>query len=482
MALLSAAELREELKHFASTAIREELAALKESLISELRGAEREQAEPSRKLVLEAHHGAAPGEVPAASSSPRDASLLVDQKEAAVMRDVTGSVRYMGLHGGQENDGRNKSRCSGFMMYCSDIIHNPYFEMLSAWLVVLNAVWIGVSTDWVARNWTTTVPDWFHYTDWLFCVFAVVELFIRFGAQGIAFFYEDQWRWNLFDTVVVSTQVADLAVSVIERSESFSEAASQRTIQGLRVLKLVRILRIARIASAFPELHILISSIIDSLQSLFWTMVLIFACLYGVAVVITQVVSDHKIAMGREVMEQHQEEMLHFFGSLDSTMVALYMVISEGIHWSELMNQLEETLGSWVKLLFVAFTGFELFAMMNIITACFVDSAMKVAAKAETKEVLDSLWGLLCQDAARDVDTDEKIVTREQFIAAYGHESMRKFLDLINAHTEDPDHVFSMIDRDLVAQWCPFPFFWFKRFPCKKRDLNEPTKNWVPLL
>ena len=58
------------------------------------------------------------------------------------------------------------------------------------------------------------------------------------------------------------------------------------------------------------------------------------------------------------------------------------------------MNQLEETLGGWVRFLFVAFTGrvdtcwfgiheafainvapilpgFELFAMMNIITACF---------------------------------------------------------------------------------------------------------------
>eukprot|EP00438_Fugacium_kawagutii_P003805 Skav205033 [mRNA] locus=scaffold2669:102881:103692:- [translate_table: standard] len=35
----------------------------------------------------------------------------------------------------------------------------------------------------------------------------------------------------------------------------------RRARASLRVLKLVRILRIARIASVFPELHILISSI-----------------------------------------------------------------------------------------------------------------------------------------------------------------------------------------------------------------------------
>ena len=51
----------------------------------------------------------------------------------------------------------------------------------------------------------------------------------------------------------------------------------------------------------------------DSLQSLFWTMVLIFACLYAVAVVITQLVSDHKIAVGKESMEASEGRPGHVF-------------------------------------------------------------------------------------------------------------------------------------------------------------------------
>ena len=43
--------------------------------------------------------------------------------------------------------------------------------------------------------------------------------------------------------------------------------AKSRALRGLRVLKLVRILRIARIASVFPELHILISSIMAPLRT-----------------------------------------------------------------------------------------------------------------------------------------------------------------------------------------------------------------------
>jgi len=480
--------LREELKTFASTSVRAELLALKESLISELRGDSQEAPKRSPVVSSEALHGAVEAEASPrrsrllswdrqnrqAEPAPRPQSTrsfaasvadsLLGQDESsearqAMERDLQAkygqgfgkklrrssrdaSARYMSLESNEEGT-PTSSRLSSC---CTSILSSYYFDMGSAWLVVFNACWIGLSTDWVARNWSNAMPDYFHYGDWVFCVLALAELFVRMGAQGLHFFYEDHWKWNVFDTLVVATQVIDLLGSVLERSALTSQTSYQ-TIQGLRVLKLVRILRIARIASAFPELHILISSIIDSLQSLFWTMVLIFACLYAVSVVITQLVSDHKIAIGREEMEK-EEKMLEFFGSMDTTMLSLYMVISEGIHWSELMEPLEENMGRWVRIVFVAFTGFELFAMMNIITACFVDSAMKIAAKAETQEVLDSLWGLLDSHATFDEASQQKVVTKEQFIGTYGEASMQKFLDLINAHTEDPTHVFAMIDRD----------------------------------
>lgn len=387
-------------------------------------------------------------------SSSSDAKKAMERDlKATYMRHTKkgpkgSGARYMSLETTDlENQQAPKTRCSAMQTCCRAVLNSHYFDVLSAWLVVFNALWIGLSTDWVARNWSQNMPDWFHYGDWAFRISAIGELFIRMCGQGLHFFYEDHWRWNLFDTIVVATQVADLGGSVLERSAT--GGPSHPSLQGLRVLKLVRILRIARIASVFPELHILISSIMDSLQSLFWTMVLISACLYAVSVVITQLVSDHKIAVGKEGMEAGgKEEMLEFFGSLDTTMISLYMVISEGIHWKELMDPLAENMGSWVRVVFVAFTGFELFAMMNIITACFVDSAMKIAANAEKQECLDSLWGLLDQEAVYDAKIQKKVVTKEQFIGNYGEPSMTKFLDLINAHTEDPKQVFAMIDRD----------------------------------
>lgn len=237
-------------------------------------------------------------------SSSSDAKKAMERDlKATYMRHTKkgpkgSGARYMSLETTDlENQQAPKTRCSAMQTCCRAVLNSHYFDVLSAWLVVFNALWIGLSTDWVARNWSQNMPDWFHYGDWAFCISAIGALFIRMCGQGLHFFYEDHWRWNLFDTIVVATQVADLGGSVLERSAT--GGPSHPSLQGLRVLKLVRILRIARIASVFPELHILISSIMDSLQSLFWTMVLIFACLYAVSVVITQLVSDHKIAVGR---------------------------------------------------------------------------------------------------------------------------------------------------------------------------------------
>eukprot|EP00434_Breviolum_minutum_P001199 symbB.v1.2.001050.t1/scaffold33.1/size517934/2 len=509
MAEADMASLRQELLLFARTALREELQSFKESLLTDLRGKEEEVAAPKHRTVPEAVHGALPKEAASSTASTSTSARrgkilgwgaagsassmqLAEQSEAessttrragpqsmaqhvvdsllgdsssteakkALERDLKATymrnkkaknagARYMSLETSDLDNPQAgvTTYCAPIRACCLAVMNSHYFDVLSAWMVVFNAVWIGLSTDWVARNWSTDMPFWFHFGDWIFCILAIGELLIRMCAQGLQFFYEDHWKWNLFDTIVVFTQVADLGGSVLERSAQ-GEGTSHPSIQGLRVLKLVRILRIARIASVFPELHILISSIMDSLQSLFWTMILIFACLYAVAVVLTQLVSDHKIAVGKEAMEEGGEEMLEFFGSLDTTMISLYMVISEGIHWKELMDPLVENLGKWVRIVFVMFTGFELFAMMNIITACFVDSAMKIAANAEKQECLDSLWGLLDDEAVYDARTQKKVVTKEQFIGSYGEPSMTKFLDLINAHTEDPKQVFTMIDRD----------------------------------
>lgn len=318
----------------------------------------------------------------------------------------------------------------------NDLVATDTFDVASGFVVILNAAYIGYETEWVAQHWTDSVPAWFLLGDIAFCLMTCLEVTIRIVALGPSFFYTVGCGWNWFDFLVGLMQVLEVAMDL--------SASGKRDwkLGCARMLKLARICRIARVASVFPQLHILVSSIMDSLGALFWTLMLIFACIYAAAIALTQLVNDHKVLVGAEDMEKHEEEILELFGGVQKSMLSLYMVISEGIHWSELSNPLAENISPWVSPAFVIFAGFMLFAMMNIITANFVDSAMKIAARAEANDCLEAVWKTM---EARVGDGGH--VTKDVFVSYFNDPGMSKFLELTDADGENPEEIFRLIDE-----------------------------------
>jgi len=419
---------------------------MKDSLVRELQGfpgevsidAKRDfetQARPPVQRRAQAAHRAAN------NSGGRDPySAVADLDEMLQAR--SGRSRPLAL--GEGNEGLVPlPRVSGFRLWCQNLTESHAFEVASGSFVMLNAAWIGFATDWAARNWTIDLPVQFHIVDFGFCFGALLELILRLIAAGSSFCCNSNYRWNIFDFSVVTTQVLDVLLTYFHIGTGGE--SEKNAISAIRILKLARVLRIARIASAFPELHVLISSIMDSLNSLFWTMFLIFVFIYAVGIIITQLVAEHKVAVGHEAMKD-QEQLLEFYGTLDQAMVSLYMIISEGIHWSELMEPLATHISPSIKYLFVVFVGFQLFAMMNIITACFVDNAMKIAVAAERKEVVDSIWAMIEGGTVLD---GERVLTQEDFVEHYETESIQRFLGLIHAkNLTNASEVFSYLDKN----------------------------------
>jgi len=70
------------------------------------------------------------------------------------------------------------------------------------------------------------------------------------------------------------------------------------------------------------------------------------------------------------------EQLLHYFGSLDRSMVSLYMAMSGGRDWAEYYDELNRV-GGLYKLFFILFMSFALFAVVNIVTGIFVENAMQ---------------------------------------------------------------------------------------------------------
>eukprot|EP00931_Biecheleriopsis_adriatica_P113355 TRINITY_DN8835_c0_g1_i1.p1 TRINITY_DN8835_c0_g1~~TRINITY_DN8835_c0_g1_i1.p1 ORF type:complete len:477 (+),score=126.75 TRINITY_DN8835_c0_g1_i1:64-1494(+) len=328
------------------------------------------------------------------------------------------------------------------------------FEMYSVFLVISNAIWIGVQTQYAAVTWSSDAPEWFDNVDRAYCVCFVTEVSIKMLAQRQNFFLGEEWKWNIFDLFATGTQVSEVLLSV----------EGGRFGQVMRILRLMRLVRVARIANVVPELKKLVSSVTTSLLPLTWTLVLVFLLNYAFSIMVTQVVNDHKIRHGKEAMEE-QEELLEFFGSMDTTFISLYMVISEGIHWCELAAPLAKFISPWTKPVVCLFVAFQLFAMMNVITAYFVEAAFKAAAQNEKDEMAHELWEMFEKDLqlaappGRKLKKNDFVVTRDIFVKFKDHPKMAEFIDMLGVDPEEGEILWDLIDENGLGRLSADQFF-----------------------
>eukprot|EP00928_Gymnodinium_smaydae_P011589 TRINITY_DN14260_c0_g1_i1.p1 TRINITY_DN14260_c0_g1~~TRINITY_DN14260_c0_g1_i1.p1 ORF type:complete len:541 (+),score=136.33 TRINITY_DN14260_c0_g1_i1:80-1702(+) len=315
------------------------------------------------------------------------------------------------------------------------------FEWFGTLLIISNAVWVGFQTDYAARHQTMVAPAYFFTVDNLFCLFFVAELAVKIGSSGRQFFTKmPEAKWNWFDVVVVGSQLFEVIANLFI-SSGFS---MKRILNTIRILRMVRVLRVARVASSFGELRKLVASVTASLVPLSWTLLLIFLLTYAFAILITYVVTEECLASPGQHSE-HRAEIEHYYGDLWRAMYTLYMIISDGVHWGEVMEPVE-AISPLMKPAVCLFVAFQLFAMMNVITAYFVDAALQSASADERDEVAKNLLDALAHETHQTQQVEDVVITREGFNHVVNHELMYEFLKILGIEPEEASHLFDLID------------------------------------
>eukprot|EP00435_Cladocopium_sp_Y103_P034463 s1481_g8.t3 len=117
-----------------------------------------------------------------------------------------------------------------------------------------------------------------------------------------------------------------------------------------------------RIFRFVMALRMLITSIMHTLKSLFWAMVLLVLIIYAFAVLLAQVVNDHTVDQGEsnQLGIDDAAAAERYFGSVQNTMLTLFMSISAGVNWEAVLAPLKTISLVWVfvYLFFIAFTYF----------------------------------------------------------------------------------------------------------------------------
>jgi hypothetical protein len=161
------------------------------------------------------------------------------------------------------------------------------FDNMISLLILGNSITIGLEADYAARNGTDSAPLAYRVFEVFFCIVFTSELLLRVYVYKLEFFLKRDVGvlWNYFDLLVVSAQLVQECFEYMQSSANDNnDAGNLRILRILRVLRIVRIFRLVRVLHLISELRTIVSSIIGSFRSLFWTVLLLLLMMYIVGV------------------------------------------------------------------------------------------------------------------------------------------------------------------------------------------------------
>jgi len=318
----------------------------------------------------------------------------------------------------------------------SDLVASPKFNSFIGLVIVVNACAIGAQAEHAVKHLhENQEPVSLRVLDTLFCTVFVAELAVRVYVFRSSFFIGRNWKFNIFDMLLVVMQLVEEALKVMNTGEAFG------WVSILRVLRVAKVLRLVRVVHLFRELRTMIGSIGNSIKSLFWTVLLLFLMIYVVAVCITQIVTFY--AEVRPDMLAEGSDLGAHFSSIFLAIFALFGSITGGVDWQSVAQPLLDEIGWPIALLFSLYICFAVFAMLNVVTGIFVESALQ-GAKAEKDENL-------AQDVRGAFKIEEGIDTvfrREDLEQQLAENTCLDKLREMNMSAHEMHELFSLIDVD----------------------------------
>ena len=220
------------------------------------------------------------------------------------------------------------------------IAESPRFQQFILVVILVGAIVIGVETSATLTARFGAVIAAF---EMLIQAVFVTEIAIRVFAhwpRPLAFFRDG---WNVFDFVVVTA-------SLLPQAGPFAMVA-----------RLARLLRVTRLVSVFPELRLIIGTMVRSIPSMGHVIVLLTLLLYVYAV------------LGFHFFRQADPE---HWGSLAAALLTLFQVLTlEG--WVEIQSEVLEV-QPWAWLYFSSFVFVAVFVVVNLFIAVVINNLESV--------------------------------------------------------------------------------------------------------
>lgn len=169
-------------------------------------------------------------------------------------------------------------------------------------------------------------------------------------------------------------------VNLMNTCENCSESGLDLGIlRALRIARAVRLARLARLVQYIRELRRLIISVLATLKSVFWTIVLLALIIYTFAVIFQQAVNDYEQSVLRSNATPSSETE-RFFPGLLRTAMTLLQTATGGLSWIEVESALSN-ISTLLVVTFLLYFSFIYFAVLNVVTGVFCSTAIENASQ-----------------------------------------------------------------------------------------------------
>jgi hypothetical protein len=299
------------------------------------------------------------------------------------------------------------------------ITSNWIYEVGAALMIVLNASVVAWEAQYAAEKAALGLDGktiYFQAFGLLFCFIFAVDLLFRLIAQGLLVFFlsEERW-WNLIDTVVVLNFLVDV---ILEATDADSSRVHFSLLRVIRLLRVVRVLRVLRNFSYMRDMRIMVSMLCGAVVPLTWIIIIMFSVCMTFAIFFTDASATY-LRSRSESQDPGLADLKHYFGDLPRSIASLYMSITGGVDWELVANSLS-LISGWYVVAFYAFIAFSTFAMLNVISAIFIDTTIQrskndrdfviqteMEGKRDFIRTMDFLFLELDQDGSGEISLEE---------------------------------------------------------------------------
>ncbi|CAE7517540.1 Scn11a [Symbiodinium natans] len=288
--------------------------------------------------------GELPAEVGTKQEAAEGGSALALQGSAEHTRDRDNKPALHSWTSSWKHDDEHPEPTSKSQAVALAIVHSPTFTHAITLLILVNMVILGVEVDIASHLPPYEEPRWFGLINVIIVAVFVFELILKFVAYGCRGFVHGPERWwNLFDVVIIGTSVLETVMEFIAITLSAMQMDSShlRIMRFARIARALRGVRAVRFLRFVSALRTLVFSILSTMWSLIWTLVLLILLFYCFAVILTQLVTDH-CRYNSGGLGTCAPDLLRYWNSVAESMLTLFISISGGLSWSEALQPLRD--------------------------------------------------------------------------------------------------------------------------------------------